>query len=97
MGYRWPRAVQQRRYWEGLGRTDLPDVPGSHGLEDEARITLQGFMMTIPSFNATPQLLDMCWGGGIITTAPGAAQVGIYRLSLNRPLKKAVSRHPDRD
>ena len=42
---------------------------GSHGLEDEARITLQGFMMTIPSFNATPQLLDMCWGGGIITTA----------------------------
>ena len=74
--------------WEGLEELTSLMFQGSHGLEDEARITLQGFMMTIPSFNATPQLLDMCWGGGIITTAPGAAQVGIYRLSLNRPLKK---------
>ena len=61
---------------------------GSHGLEDEARITLQGFMMVAPNFNATPQLLDLCWGSGITTTTPGAAQVGIHRLSLNRPLKK---------
>ena len=62
---------------------------GSHGLEDEARITLQGFMMTAPNFNATHSLLDMCWGGGITSTPAGAAQVGIHRLFvLNRPLKK---------
>ena len=30
----------------------------------------------------------MCWGSGITTTVAGAAQVGIHRLSLNRPLKK---------
>ena len=74
--------------WEGLEEMTSLMFQGSHGLEDEARITLQGFMMTAPNFNATPQLLDMCWGSGITTTAAGAAQVGIHRLSLNRPLKK---------
>ena len=74
--------------WEGLEELTSLMFQGSHGLEDEARITLQGFMMTAPNFNATPQLLDMCWGGGITSTPAGAAQVGIHRLSLNRPLKK---------
>ena len=83
--------------WEGLEEMAALMFQGSHGLEDESRITLQGFMLTVPSFNATPQLLDMCWGGGITTTAPGAAQVGIYRLSPEPAALEAVSWYPDRD
>ena len=89
MGYRWARAVQQRRYLGGPRGTDVPDVPGlaragRRGPDHPAGLHDDGARTSTP-------LRSCSTCAGAAASPPrrlGAAQVGIHRLSLNRPLKK---------
>ena len=59
---------------------------GSKGRISEERRTETGLMITVPVFDATPDLATLPWGNPTTVTAAGTAQVGHVRQDFDLPL-----------